>query len=173
MSINPPCCPRDSHPAAHADRLGVTTQLRGRQVSIGTSQRSLAYVVEPRDVLVRNENRYSADSHEVKAAVIVFHDIFGYGSARTHHICDDLAKEGFFVIAPECFGEQIVADPTEFISLSALKRVRTLIMRYGRQFGVIERQLTDEIIPYIRSNTRYIKISILRHCRTCLTRSYY
>ena len=49
----------------------------------------------------------SRPTGEIKGAILVFHDIFGFASARTHHLCDEMAKWGYLVLAPDFFGEDL------------------------------------------------------------------
>ena len=142
---SPPCCPPQILPAATAAEIGATAPLKGKEIVLGNKVR--AYVVEP------NADKLGANG-KPKAAVIVFHDIFGYNSGRTNHLCDELAMEGgYLVLAPDVFGESILTEPTDFLSLSFISKVLAMKNRASIQYSTVEKKLVDFVLPFVRGRT--------------------
>jgi hypothetical protein len=82
----PACCPPGALAAQSAARCGATEPLQGKELALDSLP---CYVTRP--------------AQDVKAGIVLFHDIFGYGSARTHHVADLLAAHGYLVVCPSFF----------------------------------------------------------------------
>ena len=144
------CCPPGSLPKRSAVLAGATTPLKGETTSLPGGR--AIYVARP-------------SSNRLDGAVIVFHDIFGFDSARTHHICDELAEKGnFLVVAPDFFGESYINDRQELASFSFFQKAYHLFFKRAmRGFSDVEKQLTEEVVPYIKKITDK-KIGTLGFC---------
>ena len=102
QSATPECCPPNSVPSASAKLAGATEPAKGEIITLSDGER--AYVARPQG--------------EIKGCIVVFHDVFGFFSGRSHHICDDLAESGYLVILPDLYGWELdgVSDEHDLFS---------------------------------------------------------
>jgi len=143
-----PCCPTDMNPSASAVEAGATSDLMGQYLVLPLDGRNKTGV---RCYVVNGAETDDA----IQGAVVVFHDIFGFNSGRTHHMCDEIAVAGkYLVIAPDFFGESHISDPKELLSLSFFSKGSTLVSRACYPFGEVENKLHRSVFPYIRQRTR-------------------
>ena len=141
MAAAAACCPPQSHVSISAAEAGATKPLMGRDLEL--AEKTRVYVIGPEK------------DEDIKGVVIVFHDIFGFNSGRTHHMCDDVAvASGYLVVAGDFFGESVITEPNELASFSFFSKATKLLGRSGTDFSYVEGRLTRVIVPYIRSRTK-------------------
>jgi dienelactone hydrolase len=141
---HPPCCPPQLYPQITAAQAGETSSLKGVELHLGEKKNIQAYVVSG-----------PKSDQDIKGCILVFHDIFGYNSGRTHHMCDEIATRGnYLVVAPNFFGENIVNEPEQLVSFSFFTKASALGSRGRVQWHIVEKLLTDVVLPYIRSRTK-------------------
>ncbi len=141
----------DSLPYATYERAGATAAPRGE---IYTLEVTLNYSgkEEKESVRVYVTKPINKEIEKDIPVVVLVHDLLGFGGGRTHHIADELADEGYIVVAPDFFATNFrkVVDMIDFIlspvqsSLGSYHRMRTPWAR-------VEEILLKNIIPYIRS----------------------
>jgi dienelactone hydrolase len=155
----PPCCPPGSFPTASAKQAGATEPTRGEIISLPnpkTGEDIQVYSVEP------------PTGTEIVGAVIIFHDIFGFNSARTHHVADFIANHGYFVCSADWFGKELcgITDdqdlywpPWRIFTGSG----STFYRRVRYPWKNVEQKLLDVILPLVRTKTNG-KIGLLGFC---------
>jgi len=152
-----PCCPPGSLPSVSAAQAGATGPTTGEEFLLDAETR--AYVARP------------PNKSEMKGAVLVFHDIFGYDSARTHHICDEIASWGYLVISPDFFGKELagITDETDVFSIWAPWRLftkgGTFLGRARIPFAPVEAKIRNLVMPWLEKECGpNVKIGTLGFC---------
>uniref|UniRef100_A0A7S3PQP2 Dienelactone hydrolase domain-containing protein n=1 Tax=Aplanochytrium stocchinoi TaxID=215587 RepID=A0A7S3PQP2_9STRA len=148
----PECCPPGSLPLADdAKSIGATKPLRGEIVRLG-------------DDKIGTVRIYSThpESEQVRGVVIAIHDIFGFGTSRTHHLCDELANEGYLVVAPCFYGEDLMPVSGWF---SAFTNSRRALGRVRYPWAKVSPKL-DLVMNYIKTETAYaeLKVGLVGFC---------
>lgn len=91
----------------------------------------------------------------IRGGCVVYFDIFGFGSGRTDHFCDDLAARGYVAICPDFFGRNLngVSDFTDVLwppwkIFTGAGSIFWRRMHYP--YPVIEKKLLDVALPFLR-----------------------
>mmetsp|Transcript_3634 Transcript_3634/g.4355 ORF Transcript_3634/g.4355 Transcript_3634/m.4355 type:complete len:278 (+) Transcript_3634:154-987(+) len=152
-SKEPPsdCCPPGAEPlSGTAESLGVTEPLRGEVIKLDGRVR--VYLTKPADEV----------KTPIRGVIIGVHDIFGFATSRTHHLFDELANDGYFVVAPCFFGEKLAHIDSYFYPFTNARRS---IGRARYPWKKVKDKL-DLVLDYIRSETPYgdFKIGMLGFC---------
>lgn len=134
------CCPPNSLDAVvEAKDLGEMRPLKGKVVEIPREGKEsvLMYVTQP-----------SSESVKILGVIMVFHDIFGFASGRTHHVLDDLAEAGFVVFSADYFGSRYYTGNREMM---IFLKPWILYSRARMPFNEIEEIFSQTVLPYVRS----------------------
>jgi len=148
------CCPPGSVGSRSAAEAGAQGPLKGEEVLIDPDM--VAYVSRP--------------TGESKGAIVVFHDIFGYDSARTHYIVDEIASWGYIVIEPDFYGKKYagVHSEKDVLSLWQPWKIFTggahLISRMRIPWSILEEKL-KLVLSWLESNgAKDKKLGLLGFC---------
>lgn len=92
-----------------------------------------------------------------KGGILVFHDVFGYNSARTHYLIDELAAQGFLCISPDFFGSELagVLDNKDVVDITRPWKLFTggsvMMKRLRVPWANTENKVGELVLPWFKT----------------------